>query len=163
MVINSCVLLVSVIHKIWFYQFCGFSYFVMMQGFYSDNGSIFLQFTRFSHPFKQPYNPCALLGWLHLWLEFMVNSVVLRHTSTQITCININLYLQLVNTLLSPPTIKGVRELPTPREIGEPNPPIWVIKSTKLFTNENVGNSRLHFLKLPTLQQKVSMYAKWFH
>ncbi len=41
------------------------------------------------------------------------------------------------------PTIEGVRELPTPRGIGEPNPPIRVIKSTGLFTNKNVGNSRL--------------------
>jgi hypothetical protein len=144
MVINSCKLLVFVLHKIRFYQFCGFSYFVMMHGVYSDNGSIFLQFIGFGHPSKQPYNPCTLLRWLDLWLELMVNSMVLEHTSTQITCINNNMYFQLVNTLPSPSTIERVGELPTPWEIWEPNPLILVSKSIKLFTNENVGNPRFH-------------------
>jgi len=95
----------------------------MMPGVYSDNGSIFLQFIGFGHPSKQPYNPCTLLGWLDLQLELMVNSMVLRHTNTQIICIN-NMYLQLVNNLPSFIAIKGVRELPTPGEIGESNLPI---------------------------------------
>jgi hypothetical protein len=81
-----------VIHKIQFYQFCGFSYFVMMQGVYNDNVSISLQSIRFGHPSEKPYNPCTLMGWLDLQLEMMVNSMVLKHTSTQITCINNNLY-----------------------------------------------------------------------
>jgi hypothetical protein len=143
MVINSYVLLVFVIHKIRFYQFCGFSYFVMMQGVYSDNVSIFLHSIGFVHPFEQPYNPCTLMGWLDLWLEMMVNSVVLKHTNTQITCISNNLYVQLVSILPSPLAIERVGELPTPRGIGGPNLPIWVIRSTTLFTNENVGSPRL--------------------
>jgi hypothetical protein len=40
----------------------------------------------------------TLLGWLDLLLELMVSSMVLRPTSTQITCIGSSLYLQLVST-----------------------------------------------------------------
>jgi hypothetical protein len=85
-----------------------------MHGVYNDNGSIFLQSTRFGHPSEQPYNPCALMGWFDLQLELMVNSMVLKHTNTQITCISSNLCFQPINTLPSPPTIEKVRELPTP-------------------------------------------------
>ncbi len=125
-------------------NFVGFSYFVIMHGVYNDNGLIFLQFIGFGHPSEQPFNPCTLMGWLDLWLELMVNSMVLRYISTQITCINSNMYLQLVNIFPLPPTIEGVGELPTPWEIEEPNPPIWIDKSTKLFTNKNVHSPRLH-------------------
>jgi hypothetical protein len=103
-----------------------------------------LQFIGFGHPSEQPFNPCTLMGWLDLWLELMVNSMVLRYISTQITCINSNMYLQLVNIFPLPPTIEGVGELPTPWEIEEPNPPIWIDKSTKLFINKNVHSPRLH-------------------
>jgi hypothetical protein len=92
-----------------------------MQGVYNDNVSIFLQSIGFGHPSKQPYNPFTLMGWLDLRLEMTINSMVLKHTSTQITCIGSNLYLQLVSILPSLLAIEGLGELLTPRGIGEPN------------------------------------------
>jgi len=54
---------------------------------------IMFQSIGFGHPFEKPYNPRTLMGWLDLQLDMIVNSMVLKHTNTQITCINNNLYL----------------------------------------------------------------------